>query len=136
MLFLTGLGPVSQSLSAAPLAAAILLVEPFSKLSRVSVPALFFIAVLVQAVRAASLQSLQTALIAGPERGAYIVLKNSISQAGIAAGVVAGGALFADGGSFLPVAWLSAAAGLLSGLFALPIREDISPSNSPGAVAV
>ena len=113
--------------TAAPLAAAILLLEPLARFGTIAVPVLFAVAALVQTVRAAALQSLHTALVPEIERGSYIVLKNAVAQGGIAAGAFAGGFAFGDGSSFLGVAAISAAAAILSALATLPILEHRLP---------
>lgn len=113
--------------SSLPLAAAVLLVAPMADVATFFVPVLFAIAVLVQTVRSAALQSLHTALVAESERGSYVVLKNSFAQAGIAAGALLGGLFYGSGERFLSVAALSAAAAVLSAVATLPLREDALP---------
>jgi predicted MFS family arabinose efflux permease len=82
---------------------------------------------LAAASRVAPLQSLVTELVSRDERGAYVALRNTLSQLGIAAAASAGAVLYAQGG-YRTICYLSAALSLLAavslGLIVEPMAQQ------------
>ena len=80
---------------------------------------------LAAASRVAPLQSLVTELVNKESRGAYVALRNTLSQLGIAAAASVGAVLYARGGFDL-VCYLAAALSLVAAFLLWLIKEPLS----------
>jgi predicted MFS family arabinose efflux permease len=79
------------------------------------------------ASRQTALQTIQTELIQGDQRGAFIGLRNGVSQLGISSGVLVAGLLYSNF-SYFSVTLFAALLTLLASLvFSLTVREPESP---------
>jgi predicted MFS family arabinose efflux permease len=79
------------------------------------------------ASRQTALQTIQTELIKGDQRGAFIGLRNGVSQLGISSGVLVAGLLYSNF-SYFSVTLFAALLTLLASLvFSLTVREPESP---------
>lgn len=88
-------------------------------------PATYVVLALVglfAAARVAPLQSLVTELVSKEERGAYVALRNTLSQGGNATAAAAGALLY-EGGGFAPVCYMTAGFTFCAFLLLLAIRE-------------
>lgn len=80
---------------------------------------------LAAASRVAPLQSLVTELVSQNDRGAYVALRNTLSQLGIAAAASAGAVLYAQGG-YSHICYLSAVLSLLAAASLGLIEEPVA----------
>jgi predicted MFS family arabinose efflux permease len=80
---------------------------------------------LAAASRVAPLQSLVTELVSRDDRGAYVALRNTLSQLGIAAAASAGAVLYAQGG-YSYICYLSAVLSLLAAASLGLIEEPVA----------
>lgn len=89
---------------------------------------------LAAASRVAPLQSLVTELVSQESRGAYIALRNTLSQLGIAASASVGAVLYARGGYDF-VCYLAVAFSLVAALLLWMVEEPTSANGSAEASA-
>jgi predicted MFS family arabinose efflux permease len=123
-----GAGPLSDRVGKRPLAIAgsvalgvLVLVVP-SVDGGVMLYAVLGLTGLAAASRVAPLQSLVTELVSREDRGAYVALRNTLSQLGIAAAASLGAVLYAQGG-YRTICFLSAVLSLLAAASLVLIEE-------------
>jgi predicted MFS family arabinose efflux permease len=80
---------------------------------------------LAAASRVAPLQSLVTELVSRESRGAYVALRNTLSQLGIAFVAAVGGVLYVGGG-FRPICYLAAVLSFLAAMLLWMIEEPVA----------
>jgi predicted MFS family arabinose efflux permease len=126
-----GAGPLSDRLGKKPVAIGgnLVLVVMFASVPAVEGGLLLYVLLgatgLAAASRVAPLQSLVTELVSQESRGAYVALRNTLSQLGIAASASLGAMIYAKSG-FEPVCYVAAALSLAAAGLLWMIKEPAS----------